>query len=66
MAGMGTSNRIVMTPAKNLVIGFDDFNEASLFQMEKNKRVIDFWMDFTVGCTFAQLDEGALVVNDLA
>jgi len=65
MPGMGTSDRIVMTPAGNLHVGYDDFNDANMFEFEKNKRQMDFWMDFKVGVQIAQLDEDALIVNDL-
>ncbi len=64
MPGMGNSNRIVMTPGRNLHVGFD-LQSDQLFQMEQNKRAIDFWMDFKVGVQIAQTDEGALIVNDL-
>jgi len=65
MPGMGTSDRIVMTPRGNLHIGYDDFGDAGMFEFEKSKRQMDFWMDFKVGCQIAQIDEDALVVNDL-
>ncbi len=64
MPGMGASNRIVMTPGQNLHVGFDGFDDQ-MFQFEKNKRAMDFWMDFKVGVQIAQVDEGGLVVNDL-
>ncbi len=63
MPGMGSSNRIVMTPGRNLHVGFD-LQADQIFNMEQNKRVIDYWMDFKVGVQIAQTDEG-LVVNDL-
>jgi hypothetical protein len=66
LAELGSSNRIVMTPGTNLNVGFDDLQDDKLFQMEQNKRVIDWWMDWDMGVQIAQLDEGALVVNDLA
>lgn len=65
MPGMGSSDRIVMTPRGNLHVGYDDFGDTSMFQFEKSKRQMDFWMDFKVGCQIAQIDEGALIVNDL-
>lgn len=65
MPGMGSSDRIVMTPADNLAVGFDQISDQ-MFEFEKNKRVMDFWLDFKVGAQIAQLDEGGLVVNDLA
>lgn len=65
MPGMGTSNRIVMTPRGNLHVGYDDLADASMFEFEKSKRQMDFWMDFKVGCQIAQIDEDGLIVNDL-
>lgn len=64
MPGMGTSDRIVMTPGKNLKIGYDAIGDQ-MFEFEKNKRVMDFWMDFKVGVQIAQLDDKAIIVNDL-
>lgn len=62
---MGTSNRIVMTPRGNLNVGFDDLNDTGLFNMEQNKRAMDWWMDFKTGVQIAQIDEYGLIVNDL-
>ena len=64
MAAMGASNRIVMTPLNNLHVGFDKISDQ-MFEFEQNKRQMDFWMDFKVGAQIGQLDEGALIVNDL-
>jgi hypothetical protein len=64
MPGMGNSNRIVMTPSSNLHVGFDQISDQ-MFEFEKNKRAMDFWLDFKVGAQIGQIDEGALVVNDL-
>lgn len=65
LPGMGTSDRIVMTPRGNLHVAYDALSDASMFEFEKNKRQMDFWMDFKVGCQIAQIDEGGLIVNDL-
>jgi len=65
MPGMGTSDRIVMTPRGNLNVGYDFAGDASMFEFEKMKRVMDFWMDFKVGAQIAQIDEAGLIVNDL-
>jgi len=65
MPGMGTSDRIVMTPRGNLNVGYDWSGDDKMFNFEQNKRVMDFWMDFKVGCQIQQVDEGALIVNDL-
>lgn len=65
MPGMGTSNRVVMTPRGNLHVGYDDFADTNMFEFEKSKRQMDFWMDFKVGVQIAQIDEDCLIVNDL-
>lgn len=65
MPEMGTSDRILMTPRRNLNVGYDDLNDTNVFQFEQSKRQMDFWMDFKVGVQIAQIDEGALIVNDL-
>lgn len=65
MPGMGTSDRIVMTPADNLHVGYDSFADTNLFNFEQNKRVIDFYMDFKIGCQIGLLDDEVIVVNDL-
>lgn len=65
MPGMGTSDRIVMTPRGNLNVGYDGLSDDKMFQFEQSKRQMDFWMDFKVGCQIAQIDELGLIVNDL-
>lgn len=65
MPGLAGSNRIIMTPAANLNVGYDDFNDMSMFQFEQSKRQIDFWMDFKIGCQITLADDEVLVVNDL-
>jgi hypothetical protein len=63
--GLGTSNRIIMTPANNIHVGYDDFEGAQIFNFEQNKRVIDYWMDFKIGVQLARITSDVLVVNDL-
>lgn len=65
LPGLGESDRVVLTPRGNLHVAYDDFADTSMFEFEKNKRVMDFWMDFKIGCQIAQVDEGGLIVNDL-
>lgn len=64
MPGMAGSNRIIMTPVDNLHVGYDDFNDDTMFEFEQNKRQIDFWMDFTIGAQIGFTDADVLVVND--
>lgn len=63
--GMGTSDRVILTPASNLHIGFDDFNETKMFHFEQRKRQMDFWLDFKIGVQIGITDEDYLVINDL-
>ncbi len=65
MPGMGTSDRIIMTPRGNLNIGYDAIGDDKMFEFEQSKRQMDFWMDFKVGVQVAQIDESGLIVNDL-
>jgi len=65
MPGMGSSDRIIMTPRGNLNVGYDAIDDDKMFQFEQNKRAMDFWMDFKVGVQIAQIDEAGLIVNDL-
>ena len=65
LPGIGTSDRVVMTPAENLVIGFDSFDDTTTFNFEQDKRCIDMWMDFKMGVQIAITDDDFLVVNDL-
>lgn len=62
---MGTSNRVIMTPLSNLEIGFDSMEDVTDWEMEKNKRALDFWSDFKFGCRFNFLQDGIVSVNNL-
>jgi hypothetical protein len=65
LPGMGESDRVVMTPRGNLHVAYDDLSDLNMFEFEKSKRQMDFWMDFKVGVQIAQIDEAGLIVNDL-
>ena len=64
--GMGTSSRILMTPAENLHYGFDGANDASTFNFEKDHRAMDYWSDFKMGVQIGLMEQGVVVINDLA
>ncbi|MEO7176991.1 MAG: hypothetical protein ABIV51_13810 [Saprospiraceae bacterium] len=64
MAGMGTSSRIVMTPAANLNIGFDSPGDLSNLNFEDDHRQIDIWMDYKLGVQIGIARDTILVVND--
>lgn len=65
LPGMGESDRIVLTPRGNLHVAYDSFADTNMFEFEKNKRQMDFWMDFKLGVQIGQTDEGGLIVTDL-
>lgn len=63
--GMGTSNRVIMTPQQNMHFGYDSLDEADVFNFEKEDRKIKMWSDFKLGCQFGFLEDGVVAVNDL-
>jgi hypothetical protein len=63
--GMGTSNRILVTAASNLHIGYDDITDFNMFNFEQNKRQLDFWMDLRIGAQIGMLRDGVMAVNEL-
>lgn len=63
--GMGTSQRVVMTPKENLHYGFDGLNDPQLFNFESDKRELHYWSDFLFGVEFGLFEQGVIVVNDL-
>lgn len=64
MPEMGATNRVVMTATSNLHYGYDGV-VGDGFNIEKNKRAIDYWYDFQLGCNFGYLEDGAVAVSDL-
>lgn len=62
---MGSTNRVVMTQTANLHFGYDGV-VGDGFNLDKVKRAIDYYYDFQMGCNFGFLEDGAVVVNDLA
>ena len=66
VAGMGTSDRILMIPRENLHIGFDSMSDWSNFNFEQQVRELLYWMDFKIGVTITLLRDGIAVVNDQA
>lgn len=64
--GMGTSNRVLMTPEANLNVGFDSIDSVGAWEMEKVKRQLDYWADFKIGVEFTFLQDEVVAVNNLA
>lgn len=65
MPGLTGSDRIIMTPVENIHVAYDDFADDKTFEFEKNKRQIDFWLDFKIGVQIGLSDDDIIVVNDL-
>ena len=63
MPGMGTSNRIVITPLNNLVIGTDDAQSVK-WNLEQDHWTQDVFGAFRLGAQFRSIESGVLVVND--
>ncbi len=64
--GMGSSNRILMTPKENLHYGYDGLSDPDVFNFEKDHRSLHYWSDFLMGVEFGIFEQGYIVVNDLA
>lgn len=55
LAAMGTSSRIIITPADNMVVGFDLESDLQQIKSETNRRGIDVMIDFRMGQQIADL-----------
>lgn len=64
--GMGTSQRIIMTPVENLHYAYDGIDDSSTFNFEKDHREIHYWADFKMGVEFGIMEDGVMAINDLA
>lgn len=63
--GMGNSNRVIITPLDNLVIGTDDA-ESLNFNVQDDHWERHIFGAFRLGVQFRSLESGLLVVNDQA
>lgn len=61
--GLGSSGRVVITPRENLAIGIDSASDV-MFNVDQDKRELQFWMDFRMGVQILLQKDGILVVND--
>jgi hypothetical protein len=64
--GMGSSNRLILTPSRNIYYAYDDPNDDSVFEMEQDHRNLDVWCDFWGGTGFLIFDPRIVYVNDQA
>lgn len=66
VAGMGTSNRIIMLPRANFHYGFDGISDWQNFNFEQQVRSLLYWLDAKIGVQITLLRDGIAVVNDQA
>lgn len=64
IAGMGNSDRIIITPASNLHLGYDDINDFRNLRFNQDKRELQFWLDAKMGCQIGLLQDGMIAVNE--
>lgn len=64
LAAMGTSSRIVITPADNFCVGFDLLSDKDNITIQQNRRGIDLMVDLSVGVQIGDLRN--VFVNDQA
>lgn len=62
--GMGSSQRIIITPQDNIFLGFELESDVERIRVEASKRVLNVMADFAIGCQFGRLDY--VLVNDQA
>jgi len=63
--GMGTSSRLICTPASNLYYGYDVAMDDKFIRVEQNHRSLDFMIDFKIGCQIGIVHDDILRVNNL-
>ena len=65
-AGFGTSNRVIITPLENLVVGVDDPAGIVNWNVEQDHWTMDTFGAFRLGAQYRTIESGVLVVNDQA
>lgn len=61
--GMNGTQAVIITPRENLAIGIDAASDF-MFNVDQNKRSLDFYADFRMGVQILMQKDGILVVND--
>lgn len=64
--GLGTSQRMILTPKRNMVVGFDAAADVNKMEIQKNRRVLEVMLDFKYGAQFRRIKDGLLIVNNQA
>ena len=66
LPGLGTSNRVLITPQSNVLIDYDSFGDTTTFNIETEKRELHLYGDFKMGVNLGIVDNGIVSVCDLA
>ena len=64
--GMGTSQRLILTPQSNVYYAYDGESDNEVFEMEQDHRNLDVWCDYWFGVGFLIFDPRILDINDQA
>lgn len=64
--GMGSSQRIIMTPKENMVYGTDSLGEENNIKIQEFERTLKLMIDAKSGVQFKEIHARALAVNDQA
>ena len=64
--GMTGSQRLILTPQRNIYYAYNDPTDDSVFEMEQDHRNLDVWCDYWLGVGFLIFDPRIIYVNDQA
>jgi len=64
--GLGASQRLILTPERNLYYAYWADENADMWEFEQNHRTIDMWCDYWFGAGFIIVDDRIIKVNDQA
>jgi hypothetical protein len=62
--GLGTSQRICLTPRENKLLGFDSETDLNNMLFQQFERTLKILIDFKFGAQFMLAKDGYLIVND--
>ena len=64
--GMGSSQRLILTPERNLYYAYWADENADMWEFEQDHRKIDMWCDYWFGAGFIIVDNRIIKVNNAA
>lgn len=64
--GMTGSQRVLLTPKRNIYYAYNDPTDDAVFEMEQDHRNLDVWCDFWSGVGFLIFDPRIVYINDQA